>query len=288
MAITITITATSITTTITITTTIMVTTTATDHEHDCTGTTRWRELCRCCSGSRRPSRSAPSPIRTGSNGRSRRATSTTPPRSPPGSPISPTFGAPRDRRRRCSPQLSRRRRRRLARRCEVNELAVALAGSAERRLETTAQGARLRRRRARRLGLRGARRSSGARRRAARLSGRRRRRGGGHAASRLKRACGPSSLGAFANLVSAAVRLGAIGQTDGPADPGRALAAPRRDGARRRRDRDARRSRRLRVPLRSRRDAARNAIFEAVPLMTQTQPPCASASAVPSAPARRR
>ena len=97
----------------------------------------------------------------------------------------------------------------------VNELAVALAGSAERRLETTAQGAAFRRRRARRLGLRSRWRGSSARDGeplaypvavAAAAAG---------CGMALSRAAEAFVVGQFANLVSAATRLGVVGQTEG-------------------------------------------------------------------------
>jgi len=97
---------------------------------------------------------------------------------------------------------------------EVNELAVALAGSAERRLETTAQGAAFR------LAARAAWDSEPLRRVAARdgeplaypvavaaaAAG---------CGMDLSRAAEAFVLGQFANLVSAATRLGVVGQTDG-------------------------------------------------------------------------
>ena len=74
-------------------------------------------------------------------------------------------------------------------------------------------------------------------------------------------------LQAFAaNLISAAVRLVPLGQTAGPARPRRTRTGhPARRGGNARGH--ARRSRRLRLPLRHRRHAPRNPIHEAVPLM---------------------
>ncbi len=172
----------------------------------------------------------------------------------------------------------------------VNELAVALAGSAERRLETTAQGAAFR------LAARAAWDCEAL----ARLSAR-----DGEplaypvAVAAAAAGCGMALahaaeafvVGQFANLVSAATRLGIVGQTAGLKILAGILPELCRAGARGG-GRDARRSRRLRVALRHRRDAARNPIFEAVPLMTQTHSPsirhCGSGSAARSAPARRR
>ena len=92
--------------------------------------------CRCSRpGSRRPTRSAPTATRTGSSGRSRPAGCATATASRPGSPTCVEFGAGR------SDAIL------LARAMEADdpaplaELAAALAPSAERLLETTAQGA---------------------------------------------------------------------------------------------------------------------------------------------------
>ena len=74
-------------------------------------------------------------------------------------------------------------------------------------------------------------------------------------------------LALIANLVSAVVRLGPIGQTDGQ----KILATllPRiRALAREAATLDPRRSRRLRLPLRHRHDAPRDAIFAALPVMS--------------------
>ena len=98
---------------------------------------------------------------------------------------------------------------------DANELAIALAGSMERRLETSAQGLAFLARRARRLGLRGARPSARRGRRSRRLRRRCRRRRGRPRLRGWSPRCPPSSSRVFANLVSAAVRLSAIGQTDG-------------------------------------------------------------------------
>ena len=135
-------------------------------------------------------------------------------------------------------RLSRGRGGRLGALDEVNELAVALAGSAERRLETTAQGARVSAARCAPPGP--ARRSSRcrARGRAGRLSGRGRRRGGRHGMALDRAAAGlrrqPHSP------ISSRRRCGSasIGQTDGQKISGRNLARLR--GAWRARRRRAR------------------------------------------------
>ena len=176
----------------------------------------------------------------------------------------PRRAAPRRRavRRRLSRGAATRQRLR-----DVNELAVALAGSAERRLETTAQGAPSSPPRAppgpaRRCDAFGAEPVAypvavGAA-------------AAGHGIA-LEDAAPAFALGVFGNLVSAAARLGAIGQTDGQKliaalTPRLAAMAARalHDGSR-----DAGR---LRLPLRHRRDETRNPIFEAVPLMSNKQP----------------
>ena len=108
---------------------------------------------------------------------------------------------------------------------EMNELAVALAASAERRLETTAQGARLCRRRARSLGLRGAQRRLSPRGAASPIPSRSPRPRRARAAARRQPArFRPRPFAA--NLVSAALRLGAIGQTDGQRSRGAPAARP--------------------------------------------------------------
>ena len=77
-------------------------------------------------------------------GGTRRATCATPPRSPPGSPTSRDFGAPRLDATLFAHAFRAAAAADWAALDAVNELAVALAGSAERRLETTAQGAAFR------------------------------------------------------------------------------------------------------------------------------------------------
>ena len=153
----------------------------------------------------------------------------------------------------------------------VNELAVALAGSAERRLETTAQGA----------AFRVAARAAWDCEALARLSAR----DGEPLAYPVAVAAAAAGCGMALEPRGGSVRRRPVRQSrlrrdaawnrrpDRRAeDPGRDLAGAFRAGARGG-GRVARRSRRLRVALRHRRDAARNAIFEAVPLMTQTHSP---------------
>ena len=103
-----------------------------------------------------------------------------------------------------------------------------------------------------------------------------------------------ASLAFVSNLVSAALRLGPIGQTDAQTDR-RAVAAvaPRGDRSGGTATLDDLGSATLRSDIAV--DATRNPIFEAVPIMTKGHPhdqdvqrPARSASAGPSAPARRR
>ena len=148
---------------------------------------------------------------------------------------------------------------------ETNELAVALANSAERRLETTAQGAAFVAAGARSLGLRA---PAGPRRGGAgRVSGRRRRgRGRPRPAARAE----PSGLrpragrgGGFRRGAPGADRPDRWAEDPGDADPAHPRARPRGGWL------HARRPRRLRIPRRHRRNAPRDAVFATVPVVRQ-------------------
>ena len=95
------------------------------------------------------------------------------------------------------------------------------------------------------------------------------------------------ALAQAANLVSAALRLGPIGQTDGQKILA-ALLPPIRALAREAHRREPRRSRRRGVSLRHRRHAAREPVFEAVPVMTAPSQPLRVGVGGPSARARPR
>ena len=227
--------------------------------------------CRSSSGFRRDSRSARSPIRMASSGRSKRATSSTPGRSRPGSSISWNS----ERRARTPFCFSAAFRSAAAADwpalIEANALAVALSPSAERRLETTAQG------RAFVAAARAAwdceplRRLDQRARRAHRLSHRCRR---GGKRSRLAAWGEPRGFRPRPGRQSRLRRLAPrADRADGrPEDSRRALAAHSRAGAGGSR-REPRRPRRRGVSLRHRRHAAREPVFEAVPVMTAPSQP---------------
>ena len=153
---------------------------------------------------------------------------------------------------------------------EANVLAVALAASAERRLETTAQGAAFI------AAARAAWDCQPLRRLEQAPDGRIAypiavaAAASGHGLP-LEASLQAFALAQAANLVSAAVRLGPIGQTDGQKILAALLPRIRRFGARGRL-REPRRSRRRGVSFRHCRHASRKPVFEAVPVMTTHQP----------------
>ena len=212
-----------------------------------------RTRCRCSRpGSRRPIRSAPTAIRTASNGRWRPGWCATATGCGPGSPTS-SPSAPAAATRSCS-----RGRWRLEDPAPLAELAAALAPSAERLLETTAQGAAFAKVTSAAWGV-----AVPAMPYPVAV---------GHAA-RLLGLPAPETATLYvqafaASIVSAGVRLIPVGQTEGQRITAALLplaAARRRGGARR----AARGGRRLGGRRRPRGDAARDPVFAALPLVSR-------------------